>query len=61
MKGIPMADETYETPTITVLGEVTDMTQAKHGILLDFPGSTNKLDVKLKLNLDLNGLGVDVS
>lgn len=34
-----MAKETYEAPKITVLGEVTDMTQAKPGIFFDFPGS----------------------
>jgi hypothetical protein len=34
-----MAKETYETPTITVLGEVTDMTQAKPGIFFDMPMS----------------------
>jgi len=47
-----MADETYETPKITVLGEVTDMTQ-KHGILLDFPGSTDVLDLKLKVDVKI--------
>jgi hypothetical protein len=34
-----MPDETYEAPQITVLGDVTDMTQAKPGIYFDFPGS----------------------
>jgi hypothetical protein len=34
-----MAEETYEAPSITVLGDVTDMTQAKPGIYFDFPGS----------------------
>jgi hypothetical protein len=38
-KGDSMADETYEAPQITVLGDVTDMTQAKPGIYFDFPGS----------------------
>jgi hypothetical protein len=33
-----MKNETYETPQITVLGEVTDMTQ-KGGIFFDFPGA----------------------
>jgi len=31
-----MAEETYEAPEITVLGEVTDMTQAKQSIGFDF-------------------------
>ncbi len=34
-----MADERYEAPQITVLGDITDMTQAKPGIYFDFPGS----------------------
>ena len=34
-----MAEEHYEAPQITVLGDVTDMTQAKPGIYFDFPGS----------------------
>jgi hypothetical protein len=34
-----MAEETYEAPRITVLGDITDMTQAKPGIFFDFPGS----------------------
>jgi hypothetical protein len=35
-----MADETYEAPQITVLGDITDMTQVgKPGIYFDFPGS----------------------
>ncbi len=34
-----MADESYEAPTITVLGDITDMTQGKPGIYFDFPGS----------------------
>ncbi len=46
-----MSDETYVSPEITVLGEVTDMTQ-KHGILFDFPGGTaSNLDVNLKVDL----------
>ncbi len=32
-----MAEETYEAPEITILGEITDMTQAKPGIFFDFP------------------------
>jgi hypothetical protein len=32
-----MAEETYEAPEITVLGEITDMTQSKPGIFFDFP------------------------
>jgi hypothetical protein len=39
MKGAEMKDETYEPPMITVLGEVTDLTQAKPGFYFDFPGS----------------------
>ena len=35
-----MTKESYEAPQITVLGEITDMTQAaKPGIYFDFPGS----------------------
>jgi hypothetical protein len=34
-----MAEETYEAPQITVLGDITDMTQGKPGIYFDFPGS----------------------
>jgi hypothetical protein len=34
-----MADESYEAPSITVLGDITDMTQAKPGIYFDMPGS----------------------
>jgi hypothetical protein len=34
-----MASEAYEAPQITVLGDITDMTQAKPGIYFDFPGS----------------------
>jgi hypothetical protein len=35
-----MTDE-YEAPRITVLGDITDMTQAgKPGIYFDFPGSS---------------------
>jgi hypothetical protein len=30
--------KTYESPTVTVLGEITDMTQ-KAGIYFDFPGA----------------------
>jgi hypothetical protein len=35
-----MTDETYEAPKITVLGDVTDMTQVKPGIYFDMPGSS---------------------
>ena len=38
-KGAIMAQESYEAPQITVLGDITDMTQAKPGIYFDFPGS----------------------
>src|SRR3974390_2819715 len=38
-RGAHMADESYEAPQITVLGDITDMTQAKPGIYFDFPGS----------------------
>ncbi len=34
-----MAEEDYEAPQITVLGDITDMTQAKPGIYFDFPGA----------------------
>ena len=34
-----MADEVYEAPQITVLGDVTDMTLSKPGIYFDMPGS----------------------
>jgi hypothetical protein len=34
-----MSDQSYEAPKITVLGDITDMTQAKPGIFFDFPGS----------------------
>ena len=34
-----MAHETYEAPQITVLGDITDMTQSKPGVFFDFPGS----------------------
>jgi hypothetical protein len=35
-----MAEETYEAPRITVLGDITDMTQAKPGFFFDFPGAS---------------------
>ena len=35
-----MAEESYEAPRVTVLGDVTDMTQSKPGIFFDFPGSS---------------------
>jgi hypothetical protein len=38
-KGTIVAEH-YEAPTITVLGDVTDMTQAKPGIFFDLPGSS---------------------
>jgi hypothetical protein len=34
-----MAEESYEAPQITVLGDITDMTQGKPGFNFDFPGS----------------------
>ena len=34
-----MAEERYEAPQITVLGDITDMTQAKPGIYFDLPGA----------------------
>jgi hypothetical protein len=40
-RGRYMADETYEAPEITVLGDITDMTQAKPGIYFDF-GNANE-------------------
>jgi hypothetical protein len=39
-KGVVVAEERYEEPKITVLGDITDMTQAKPGIFFDFPGSS---------------------
>jgi hypothetical protein len=53
-----MQEESYEAPTITVLGEVTDMTQHhKHGILFDFPaGAAAVIDLKLDLNVDVPGI-----
>lgn len=37
-----MGEKAYEKPSVTVLGEVTDLTQAggKPGIFFDFPGSS---------------------
>jgi hypothetical protein len=34
-----MTHESYEAPSITILGDITDMTQAKPGIYFDFPGA----------------------
>ena len=34
-----MAKEEYEAPQITVLGDVTDMTQSKPGFYFDYPMS----------------------
>jgi hypothetical protein len=39
MKGVSMAEEIYEAPQITVLGDVTDMTLSKPGLYFDFPMS----------------------
>jgi hypothetical protein len=36
-----VAEDRYEAPRITVLGDITDMTQAqKPGIYFDMPGSS---------------------
>lgn len=35
-----MAEVTYSKPKVTVLGEVTDLTQGKPGVFFDFPGSS---------------------
>ena len=36
-----MAEDRYEAPKITVLGDITDMTQSsKPGIFFDMPGSS---------------------
>lgn len=35
-----MADEAYSKPTVTVLGEVADLTLSKPGIYFDFPGAS---------------------
>jgi hypothetical protein len=34
-----MEEESYEPPSITVLGDITDLTQ-KHGSHTDFPGAS---------------------
>jgi len=39
MEGEYMTEETYEAPQITVLGDITDMTQTKPGVYFDFPHS----------------------
>ncbi len=36
-----MAEVTYESPKIMVLGYVTDMTHGKPGKYFDFPGSAD--------------------
>jgi len=41
-----MAEESYEAPQITVLGDITDMTQAKPGIYFDFPGAAEGAGTK---------------
>ena len=57
-----MEHEAYETPKVTVLGDVADVTQRKSGILFDFPqGSSDLLDLNLNLHLDLAGLKIDIS
>jgi hypothetical protein len=38
-EGGGMAEVTYETPQITVLGDITDMTLTKPGLNFDYPGS----------------------
>jgi hypothetical protein len=39
-EGQHMSDQNYEAPKVTVLGDVTDMTQAaKPGIYFDFPSA----------------------
>ncbi len=38
-KGSAMEEESYEPPSITVLGDITDLTQ-KHGMHSDFPGAS---------------------
>jgi hypothetical protein len=41
MKGVAVAVDRYEAPKITVLGDITDMTQGnKPGIFFDMPGSS---------------------
>jgi hypothetical protein len=41
MEGVLVAEDRYEAPKITVLGDVTDMTLAgKPGIFFDMPGSS---------------------
>jgi hypothetical protein len=49
-----MAAATYESPTITVLGELTDMTQ-KHGIYFDFTAGSG-----LNLDVGIGGINIDV-
>ena len=53
--------DSYQAPEITVLGDVTDMTQ-KHGILYDYPhGSSDVIDIKLDADIDILGLSIKVS
>jgi hypothetical protein len=35
-----MATDEYVSPTVTVIGTVTDLTLTKGGIFFDFPGSS---------------------
>ncbi len=46
LKGAAMTEENYEAPQITVLGDITDMTQVKPGFYFDMPGSAEGNTVK---------------
>jgi hypothetical protein len=54
-----MTDKTYEAPKISVLGEVTDMTQ-KHGVFFDFTHPTGESLVDIKIRLASIGIDLDV-
>jgi hypothetical protein len=45
-KGVNVAKEEYEAPQITVLGDVTDMTQSKPGFYFDYPLSAEGASAK---------------
>jgi hypothetical protein len=39
-----MTESTYEAPQLTVLGNITDMTQGKPGQYFDFPHSSSNIE-----------------
>lgn len=45
-KRIPMSKKTYEPPTVIVLGEVADVTQAKPGFYFDYGNSAEGASTK---------------